>query len=627
MQIAILDAGAQYGKVIDRRVRELGIESILLPLDTPVAELQKFAALIISGGPQSVYGADAPKFDPQLINLNKPILGICYGMQLLVHAAGGTVTKEARREDGPCEIVIKPESALFGGLHEKQNVLMSHGDTVTLLPNGYTVIGDSNGLVAAIENPVQKRYAVQFHPEVDLTENGQKILENFLCKIAAVPATYTLLDREQLAIEYIQKTVGSNTVLILVSGGVDSTVCAALIRKALPAQQILALHIDSGMMRYQESAAVKAALESLGLKLLVVDAFTTFQNATTVIGGKVVGPLKTITDPQEKRKIIGDTFIKIAKDYLQTLHLDLDSVFLAQGTLRPDLIESASSHISKNASVIKTHHNDTDVVRALRDRGRVIEPLAEYHKDEVRKLGEQLGLPAEIVWRQPFPGPGLGIRILCATTPYLTDTYDAVLQKLQSIVPEPYAVTLLPIRSVGVQGDGRTYSYVAALSCNTSYNALELHDWENIMQLARELPKHVHEINRVAYMFGPAVSKSIKSITPTFISEGTIDQLQHADKAVSDTLFQYDLLTSLSQVPVISIPVDVDSVQNPTKHSIVIRTFITNDFMTGVPATPHKEMPAQALKAMIERIEKDTPNLSRILYDLTSKPPGTTEWE
>lgn len=636
-QVAILDAGAQYGKVIDRRVRELGVESVLLPLDTPAGELQDYAAIIISGGPQSVYGTEAPKYDPALLTTTQPILGICYGMQLLVHADGGVVEKKSRREDGPCQISVQSTSLLFSGLTAQQNVLMSHGDTVEQPPVGYSVIAESDGLISAIEDPVKKRYGVQFHPEVDLTEHGQTVLSNFLFKIAQVPATYTVEDREALAISYIRNTVGDHKVLVLVSGGVDSTVCAALLSKALQPDQIIALHVDNGMMRFQESQQVKAALEALGVTLTVVDATSDFQDATTTLTNKktgeskLVGPLKTTTDPQEKRQIIGDTFIKVAKDYLASLQLDLDNVFLAQGTLRPDLIESASTHISKNADTIKTHHNDTDVVRALRDRGRVIEPLAEYHKDEVRKLGEQLGLPAEIVWRQPFPGPGLGIRILCATEPYVTAEYDSVLAQLQAQVPAPYKVTLLPVRTVGVQGDGRTYSYVAALSSDQDFTSILPTEWASIMQLARELPKHVHQINRVVYMFGPAVAKPIKIITPTYVNAESVTQLQLADKVVNDVLFKHDLLLPLSQVPVVLVPVDVDGGERQTdttaKRCVAIRTFITNDFMTGIPATPGKEMPLDALAEMVTGIQKETPNLSRVLYDLTSKPPGTTEWE
>ncbi len=626
-KVAILDAGAQYAKVIDRRVRELGVESVLLPLNTPAAQLAGYGAIIISGGPQSVYSVDAPAYDRAMLQLKVPFLGICYGMQLMVHASGGVVEKKARREDGPCNISVQPESALFRGLIPEQMVLMSHGDSVSKLPEGYVVTAESQGIIAAIECAATQRYGVQFHPEVDLTVNGNRIIENFICSIAALPRTYTVHDRQAKALEYIQSTVGTGKVLLLVSGGVDSSVCAALIRKALPPEQIIAVHIDSGMMRKGESAQVAAALRAQGVPLTVINAAADFFAATTVMHGKVIGPLHTVLEPQHKRQIIGDTFIKVVENYLQELNLDLDTVFLAQGTLRPDLIESASTHISSTASVIKTHHNDTEIVRALRARGRVIEPLAEYHKDEVRVLGEELGLPHEMVWRQPFPGPGLGIRILCATEPYLTSEYSAILKNLQVHVPKKYAVTVLPVRTVGVQGDGRTYSYVAALSCERDALSFAPVEWEEIINLARELPKYVHQINRVVWMFGAPVSVSVTSITPTLLTPDTVAQLQIPDAIVSQAIIRHNLGTVLSQVPVILVPVDCEAPNHQGGRCITIRTFITNDFMTGIPATPGKELPLEALKEMVTEVEAQTPGISRVLYDLTSKPPGTTEWE
>lgn len=461
---------------------------------------------------------------------------------------------------------------------------------------------------------------MQFHPEVDLSQNGSKILSNFLFKIAKLTADFTLADREEKAISYIKKSVGDKQALLLASGGVDSTVCAALLCKALKSEQIIIIHIDSGFMRKNESKDVKIALEKIGLKLKIVDAKDDFLSAKTLISEKKVGPLDQMTDPQQKRKIIGDTFIRVTEKYLKTLNLDLDKIFLVQGTLRPDLIESASKKISQVADTIKTHHNDTEIVRGLRARGRVIEPLSEYHKDEVRQLGSKLGLPDALVWRQSFPGPGLAIRILCADEAYLTPDYEQILKKLQSLVAKPYQITLLPIRTVGVQGDGRTYSYAAALSAKQGQKV----SWPFLMQLAREIPKSLHQINRVVFLFGEATSQAIKKITPTLLNEESVQKLRTADQIVNDLLTEHNLLHSISQVPVILIPVDFDG---GNKHSIVIRTFITNDFMTGLAANPGEEMPTNVLKTMVEQILQRTPNISRVLYDLTSKPPATTEWE
>lgn len=614
--IAILDAGAQYGKVIDRRVRDLAVKSELVPLNAPTETLKKFKAFIISGGPESVYSANAPVFNPDIFKLGKPVLGICYGMQLMNFVAGGTVEKKQRREDGPCSIKVNPKSALFKGLAEQQFVLMTHGDSVDAVGKGFSVIADSSGLVAGIEDPQRQLYGVQFHPEVDLTEHGSRMLANFLFNIAKFAGNYTIESREEKAVEYIKKAVGDKKVLILVSGGVDSTVCAALLSKAVPKERIFAIHIDNGCMRKNESRGVKKALSVLGLNLRVIDAEDTFLNATTTIAGTETPILSQATDPEHKRKIIGDTFIKVAEQAIKDLGLTAEEVVLAQGTLRPDLIESASGTASKSAQTIKTHHNDTFLVRQLRDQGKVIEPLSEYHKDEVRTLGAELGLPDELIWRQPFPGPGLGIRILCADEPYIQEDFAKTQSQLQAFAGEKDSLQLMPIRTVGVQGDGRSYSYLVGITGPQ--------DWEALQMIARKIPQHLHNINRIAYFFGPPFLDDIPTITPTHLNETSLDQLRLADSIVNELLLKHKLTKSISQVPVISFPVNFGVAGN---RSIAIRTMITNDFMTGIPALPGREMPIAVLLEMVERILKEVPHISRVCYDLTSKPPGTTEWE
>lgn len=615
-QLAILDAGAQYGKVIDRRVRELSVESVLLPLDTPASELRKYRAIIISGGPESVYGKNAPKFDPDLFKLDLPILGICYGMQLLNFVGGGTVERKSTREDGSFTIKVEAKSKLFKGLDISQEVLLTHGDTVESVALEYKVIAMSGGLIAGIEHSNKPWYGVQFHPEVDLTAHGKEILHNFLFAIAGFSGNFGLVDRETTAIKYIREKVGQKKVLVLLSGGVDSTTLAALIRKALPPQQIFAIHIDTGFMRDHESEQVVKSLAKIGVQVKLVKAYEAFKIATTIIKGKLTLPLDQITDPEEKRKIFGDTFVKVAQQAFQELRLDPKTTILAQGTLRPDLIESASTHISQNANTIKTHHNDTFLIRQLREQGRVIEPLSEYHKDEVRVLAVNLGLPDELAWRQPFPGPGLAIRILCGKKPHIKLGYREINREIQKFVGVNFASTLLPIRTVGVQGDGRTYSYAVALSGPKK--------WEKLFYLAKEIPKHFHQVNRVVYLFGEKYGSLIDEVTPTFLDDQTVEQLRAADKIVNDNLLENSLLKVLSQVPVILLPVGFG--KNGSR-SIVIRTFITNDFMTGVPAVPGKEMPKIVLEKMVKKILKEVSGISRVMYDLTAKPPGTTEWE
>ncbi|EFA75840.1 GMP synthetase [Heterostelium album PN500] len=655
--VLILDAGSQYSKVIDRRVRELCVASEIHPFDTKLAPLLargNVRAIIISGGPESVYSAKAPAYDPFLFDpsLGVPVLGICYGMQLMTHLLGGKVEKKDHREDGVHNIHIKGNSELFYGLEKSERVLLTHGDSVTQVAPGFTEICLSEGgVIAGVENVASGMYGLQFHPEVDLTENGKSILKNFLLRIAKCKADYTLDDREHQAIKYIRETVGDGKVLVLVSGGVDSTVCAALIAKAIGPERVIALHIDNGFMRHEESARVEQALKVLGLRLIVVDASQTFYNSTTTIKGVVTEQLKITVHPEEKRKIIGDTFMKVADDEVRKLGLNPNEVYLAQGTLRPDLIESSSKTVSGVADVIKTHHNDTELVRLLRETGRVVEPLRDYHKDEVRELGKNLGLSEDLVWRQPFPGPGLAIRILCSDKPYVDAQFDTTREVLSYIVTGNAADTLdqatrgkidaqlrdmscyekvraisgitpllLPVQTVGVQGDGRTYSYLVGLTQQTP-------NWTELFQLAKIIPKLCHNVNRVVYVFGePVANPVIRSITTTRLQPDTISQLQIADAIANEILQKYKLIRTLSQVPIILFPIDFDT-ENSGKRSIAIRTFITNDFMTGVPAVPNQQIPEECLREMVDAILAKTPNISRVVFDLTSKPPGTTEWE
>ena len=620
-KLVILDAGAQYGKVIDRRCRELRVESDLLPLHTPADQIRdNYGAIIISGGPQSVYGKDAPQFDPKIFSLGVPVLGICYGMQLLNFISGGKVAAKEKREDGPCEITVINGSLLFSGLPATQRVLMSHGDSVENLAAGFRVTAISNGLVAAIENAGSNLYGVQFHPEVDLTQYGQTILHNFLYSIVGFSGSYTLEDREKKAIEYIQSAVGDKKVVILVSGGVDSTVCAALVAKALPltqkSKQVYAFHIDNGLMRLHESRKVEAALKKSGLELQVIDASTDFYTATTFIKGNETLALNQIVDPETKRKIIGDTFMRVSSKAINSLGLNPAEVYLVQGTLRPDLIESASQLASVNAATIKTHHNDTALVRDLRAQGKIVEPLKDYHKDEVRELGRGLGLADELVMRQPFPGPGLAVRILCAAEPYMNPDFAEVNFRLQNLVPPRIKATLLPVQTVGVQGDGRTYNYLAGLSGEKNWSAL--------FKIAAEVPKRLHQVNRLVYIFGDPVLGPVTNITPTYLTPEVIQQLQLADDIVHQELTKHDLLKKLSQVPVVSFPVNFGVAGN---RSIAIRPFITHDFMTGRPAVPGEDIPEAALESMVNRILSEVEGIARVCYDLTSKPPGTTEWE
>ena len=667
-KVVILDAGAQYGKVIDRRIRELKVDTDFLPLETPAATIQenKYKAIIISGGPGSVNDPNPVWCDPQIFELGIPIFGICYGLQLINKIFGGKVEKKSSREDGQFTIDVDTSSTLFRGLNSSEEVLLTHGDTVTQVATGFRVIGKSGALISAIDNEAKKIYGVQFHPEVDLTKSGTQMFKNFLFKIAGCSGSFSMQCRIQSCIDAIKKQCGSCKILSLVSGGVDSTVCTALLTKALGANSVYAVHIDNGFMRKNESKQVADSLEVLGLKLTVVNASHTFYNAKTQLTcDEMDHPVKKwysrtlniTSEPEEKRKIIGDTFIQVANDAIKDLKLDPKTTMLAQGTLRPDLIESGSIIASNKADAIKTHHNDTDLVRALREEGKVIEPLRDFHKDEVRELGVQLGLPKDLVSRHPFPGPGLAIRVICGDLPYHKDDYAETKLILTTIVnysqslSTPHtsliaiknatsaeeqvfmkefseknnvAATLLPIKTVGVQGDCRTYSYVVALSSDEKIR------YDDLMTLAKLIPRICHNINRIVYAFGGRINYPITEITQTYLSVGVLDLIKEADCLARKVLRDSGHMSSLSQMPIVLIPVHFDrdplSRVPSCQRSVVIRTFITNDFMTGIPATIGKEIPEAVVLEMVKQI-KTIPGISRALYDLTPKPPGTTEWE
>ncbi len=617
--VCILDAGAQYGGLIDRNIRELGIRTKLLPLETPANKLSDFDAIVISGGPSSVNEPGSPDCDPNIFSLKKPILGICYGLQLLAKHRGGLVGTTNLREDGPMSTNFFGSSKLFVDLENKdQKVLMSHGDCVVKLPIGFSVVGQHGQLISAIEDSKNRIWGTQFHPEVFQTKAGKKIFENFLFGITGLKADYSPHDQEQEAINYIREYVGEREVTLFLSGGVDSTVLAALAAKCLDKSRLHAFHVDTGFMRAQESREVILALERLGIKVELLNKAKLFYNATTFIDGKKTPPLNEVVDPQLKRKIIGDSFAAVHDDLIISRGL-ADNTVLAQGSLRPDLIESGSIMASTKADTIKTHHNDTQAVRLLRDKGRVVEPLQELYKDQVRQLGRRLGLPSHIVDRHPFPGPGLAIRIICAREPYRLPNHAAIQKDLdQYLIKQGFLdhkAYLLPIRTVGVQGDGRSYKYLVGI--------IGKPDWPRLIDLANRLPGSIHEINRVCYVFGKVNTKQL-DITPTLLTTECINQVRRADEVVNQILHEHNLMSAISQMPVVLFPVNFG---NEGQRAIALRPFITPDFMTGLAAQPGRDIPTAVLNEIVEAITTKVKGISRVVYDLSSKPPGTTEWE
>ncbi len=497
-RILVLDFGSQTTQLIARRVRELHVYSEIKPCSTSIEEIRAFSpnGIILSGGPASVYDKGAPSVPKDIFALGIPVLGICYGMQLIVHLLGGLVEHSEKREYGPAELTIIDNSDLFYGLDtsKKYRVWMSHGDRVERLPSGFLSIAESeNSPYAAIRDKERSIFGVQFHPEVIHTEIGKEVLENFILRIAKAKSTWTMKSFIEKTIEEIRKKVGPEGKLIYaLSGGIDSTVTALLVYRAI-GDRLVPILVNNGLLRKQEAESVFNLMSSLGLKIHYVDASERF-----------LSRLRGVLDPEEKRRIIGHTFIEVFEEEATKIG---NVAYLAQGTLYPDVIESISF---KGPSVtIKSHHN----VGALPERMqlKLVEPLRELFKDEVRKIAKELRLPEDIIYRQPFPGPGLAIRILGEVTrerlDILREADAIVLEEMKKSgwyqkVWQSFAV-LLPIKTVGVMGDFRTYEHVIAFRCVDSLDAMTA-DWtrlpyELLARISNRIINEVRGVNRVVY--------------------------------------------------------------------------------------------------------------------------------
>jgi GMP synthase (glutamine-hydrolysing) len=492
--VLVVDFGAQYAQLIARRVREAHVYSEIVPRDMPIAEMlaRKPRGIIFSGGPASVHVEGAPSIDPAIYDTGVPVLGICYGAQLVAQQLGGEVARTGTGEYGRTDLEVVGGSRLFTGLPNAQNVWMSHGDSIVAAPPGFRVTARTGAVpIAALEDPERRVYAVQFHPEVAHTDRGQEILKHFLYDVAGCRPSWTMVSIIETSVDAIRAQVGREKVICGLSGGVDSAVAAALVHKAI-GDQLTCVFVDTGLMRAGEADQVEDTFRrQFNVDLVHVKAADRFLAA-----------LDDVVDPEQKRKAIGETFIRVFEETAVDFE---DARFLVQGTLYPDIIESGT----KDAAKIKSHHNVGGLPEDM--QFELVEPLRNLFKDEVRVMGEELGLPEEIVWRQPFPGPGLAVRIVGTVTPERLE----ILRNADAVVTEEIkraglyrelwqSFAVLPaVRSVGVMGDERTYAYPIVIRAVTSDDAMTA-DWarlpyEVLERLSTRLINEVPGVNRVAF--------------------------------------------------------------------------------------------------------------------------------
>lgn len=498
--IVVLDFGGQYTQLIARRIREQEVFSAILPCSAKLDDIRALepAGIVLSGGPSSVYDANAPVCNPEVLRLNVPVLGICYGMQWMTHTLGGRVERAERREYGPAELGVKEESPLFKGLPRQIKVWESHGDHVVGLPEGFQITGRTENAVAAVENRAKKFYGVEFHPEVKHTDRGTEILRNFAFEICGARKNWNRAGFIATTVDAIREQAEGSRAICALSGGVDSTVAAALVNRAI-GDRLTNIFVDNGVLRRNEfQDTLELLRKRVGLRVIGVDAADRF-----------LGRLAGIVDPEEKRKRIGNEFISVFADEAMKLAHEtaVPIKFLVQGTLYPDVIESVS--VKGPSAVIKSHHN----VGGLPEKMpfALIEPLRELFKDEVRLIGRELGLPDEVLVKHPFPGPGLAVRILGEVTRERLETVRGadtiVIEEIRRAglyekVWQAFAV-LLPVQSVGVMGDGRTYGCTIAVRVVDSLDAMTA-DWtrlplEVLGRISARIVNEVAGVNRVVY--------------------------------------------------------------------------------------------------------------------------------
>jgi GMP synthase (glutamine-hydrolysing) len=573
-QIIVLDAGGQYCHLIARKVRDLGVYAEVRASETRAEELSCAKGLIISGGPSSVYDPASPTVDPAIFAQRQPVLGICYGQQLMAHLLGGDVRPGDKGEYGLATLDLDDTGdPLFGGLGGPQQVWMSHRDTVYGVPEGFLVVGrTATCAIAAVAAPARGLYAVQFHPEVVHTTRGKELLANFVFRICGCVKDWDPRYRVPLIEQEIRDCVGARNVFFFVSGGVDSSVAFTLCLRALGAGCVRGVYVDTGLMREGETAFVRT-LAGVAME----DAQEQFLTA-----------LAGVTDPEQKRHIIGEEFVRVQERVIEARRLLDEHWILGQGTIYPDTIESGGT---KKAALIKTHHNRVAGIQRLMETGRIVEPLKSLYKDEVREVGRELGLASELLDRHPFPGPGLAIRCLCSE-------FDAPVRQ----TAEGWVI---PVHSVGVQGDSRSYAPILAI---------------DRLDHARgtELVNRLTNVNRVVASVATKAPLAEMQVGACSLTPQRLARLRACDATVRRLSHQSGFDHKVWQFPVILIPLGT----REAPDSIVLRPIDSVDGMTAQSVA----MPAPLLEEICGELLTQE-GIAGVFYDLTHKPPGTIEWE
>ncbi len=600
--IAVVDFGSQYAHLIANRIRRLNVHSEIVLPETPLEEFKKFKGIILSGGPQSVYEKGAPTIDKRIFELGVPILAICYGHQLAAYLLGGKVVPGKAKEYGLATLSIvekkKTNQGIFGAFSQKTQVWMSHGDTVGKLAPGFFKVGSTDDCeFAASVNPTKKIYTTQFHIEVNHTPEGMKVLDAFITE-TGVARAWSMKQFLERKMAEVKTQIGDRNVFMMTSGGVDSTVAYVLLSKALGTKRVYGLFVDTGLLRKDEAKKTEKLLKRIGIK-----------NFHVHNGRKeFLKNLKGITDPEEKRAIIGKTFLDIQAAVSKKMKLNPKEWVLGQGTIYPDTIESKGT---KHADKIKTHHNRVPEIMQMIEEGRVTEPIAELYKDEVRALGTEMGLPREAVWKHPFPGPGLGVRILCSNgEDVLPNEYMVHEEAINEyLLQYKLSGVIAPIRSVGVGGDCRSYK-------NPLIIWGKKQSMESLEKLSTYLTNHFPVVNRVCLLVTPECIEKIAA-RAGYLSDARIRLTQKLDDVVMRFAEKNRIMGDVWQFPSVLVPLSINGIK---KDVVVLRPICSDEAMTA-----HFYKMSYPKLATLTKLLKSS--VSGVLFDITNKPPGTIEWE